>query len=133
MHAVIQPLAELLENLYAEDLNSVYERAETAESKVLELEKQLAAVNGLVAYRDLRPFFVVHGKHGVEAIPTIKAIRELTGVGLKEAKGLYDRWSAMYRSMDGSILPSFDGDRYDTPDEAISERRYNTDDNPFLD
>lgn len=131
MTSALEPLVETLQSLNAEELNKLYERNEALEFELRAAKDKLAKQTGLVAFRDLQPFFVMtklrDGSYVVDGIPTIKAIRELTGVGLKESKQLYDRWTAQFRKPDGSINDDTGTfiNRYDSAEDAVR-------DNPFL-
>ena len=85
-----QEILEAIENMKVLELNELVEAAEEKFGVSAAAPVALAGAAGVAAEEEKTDFDVILESAGSAKIKVIKVVREITGLGLKEAKGLVD-------------------------------------------
>ena len=83
-------IIEAIKNMTVLELNELVKACEEEFGVSAAAPVAVAGVAAAAAEEEQTEFTVVLNSHGAEKIKVIKAVREITGLGLKEAKELVD-------------------------------------------
>ena len=83
-------IIEAIKNMTVLELNELVKACEEEFGVSAAAPVAVAGVAAAAAEEEQTEFTVVLNNHGAEKIKVIKAVREITGLGLKEAKELVD-------------------------------------------
>ena len=85
-----EQIIEAIKNMTVLELNELVKACEEEFGVSAAAPVAVAGVAAAAAEEEQTEFTVVLNSHGAEKIKVIKAVREITGLGLKEAKELVD-------------------------------------------